>query len=223
MEGGGDRRGAERARGKKQRIKGTFREEEQRRTREGQHRPGRQRERLMRKHGWQPGSVPHRSQSLLDLPSGSSSSPCSLVLFLFGRQDLAAQPGLTSDPRVSCLYPSGAAMAGVSYHTWFEFPGSALHGLQSQATPFLWWPVKRSVAPKKTEETFELPSKEVCPLGAPPRLSQACHLQVTLLERASLLLEGCCSPGFSGAARPPSPDIPPATTVTIATGQTSFY
>lgn len=163
----------------------------------------------MRKHGWQPGSVPHRSQSLLDLPSGSSSSPCSLVLFLFGRQDLAAQPGLTSDPRVSCLCLSGAAMAGVSYHTWFEFPGSALHGLQSQATPFLWWPVKRSVAPKKTEETFELPSKEVCPLGAPPRLSQARHLQVTLLERASLLLEGCCSPGFSGAARPPSPDIPP--------------
>lgn len=100
---------------------------------------------------WQLGRVPHRSQSPLGLPGGGSSSLSSLVLFLFGRQDLATEPRLTSDPRVSCLCFSGAAMAGVSHHTWFECPGSALRGLQSQADPFLWWPVKRSIAPKKAE------------------------------------------------------------------------
>lgn len=156
------------------------------------------------------GRVPHRSQSPLGLSGGSSSSLRSLVLFLFGRQNLAVQPRLTSNPRVSCLCLSDA-MAGVSHQTWFECSGSVLHGLQSQAapaTPFLWWPVKRSVAPKKAEGKPELPSKEVCPLGVPPRPSQACHLQVTLLECTSLLLEGCCSPSFSSATRPLSPDIP---------------
>lgn len=143
--------GRERARGKKQRESKGHSERKSRDRQERVSTGQGDRERLMRKQGWQPGRVPRRSQSPLDLPSGSSSSPCSLVLFLFGRQDLAAHPRLTSDPRVSCLCLSGAAMAGVSYHTWFEFPGSALHSLQSQATPFLWRPVKRSVVPKKAE------------------------------------------------------------------------
>lgn len=61
----------------------------------------------------------------------------------------------------------------------------------------------------------ELPSEEVCPLGAPPRLAQPCHLQVILPEHASRFLEGCCSPRFWSAPHPLFPKHSPSPTTQL--------
>jgi hypothetical protein len=63
----------------------------------------------------------------------------------------------------------------------------------------------------------------LCPLGALPQDSQACHPQVGHTSRVCLnVLEGCCSPCFWSAPHLPSPKTPP-TTVTTAIGQTHFH